>query len=288
MATRANLIDRFMAGNDLPHTLAGVLQRCGVRADAAEQWADAMTDWRAEEEGDDEPDPQGWDMGEGNELRMYGPIAGGFDAVLLTMLGIPVVTVDAVRARLAEIEGDVVLRINSPGGGTADMAAIYTMLGERKRSGARVDAIVDGMAASAAAVIFLAGERREMSTFASLMYHRAWSALVVVGNQNDVRSVMRSALSNMEAFDGTQARLLMAVTGQDEAWAADTLDNELWYNAASAVEAGLATGEVEAGGDHERRNEEEDYETYATAVEGDLTGAAREFDRMVGMLAVTH
>ena len=258
-----------------------------MREKAAEQWAATRTDWRAEEEGDEEADPQGWNMGEGNELRLYGPITSGFDAFMLTWLGIQCVTVEAVRARLAEIEGDVVLRINSPGGRTSDMAAIYTMLGERKRSGARVDAIVDGMAASAAAVIFLAGERREMSTFATLMYHRAWSALIVVGNQNDVRSVMRSALSNMEAFDGTQVRLLVQVTGQDEAWAADTLDNELWYNAASAIEAGLATGEVEAGGDHEPRNEEDDEETYAVAVEGDLTGAAREFDRMVGMLAIT-
>ena len=182
-------------------------------------------------------------MGQGNEVLINGPIlADGFERFIYELLGWAYCSADKVRERMSAIEGEVVLRINSPGGHTTEMAAIAVQIAERRKMGDQVNAVVDGMAASAAGVLFLLCDERRMSEFGQLMLHRAWIAIIVVGNQNDVRNAIDGPLSGLEAFDSQQLSLIQRVSGQSAAWARNTLDKELWYGRDQAVDSRLATG----------------------------------------------
>lgn len=248
----SNVIRAYLAGSGLPETPVGVLMRSGVHRAAAERWAVGLSlEPRAqaqeeEEGGGDGEEMDTYDdvgMGTGNECLINGPILGdGFDRFIYDWLGWAYCTADRVRTRLAEIDGDVVLRINSPGGYTTEMSAIAVLIAERRKGGDKVDSVVDGVAASAAAILFLLCDDRMVSEFGQLMMHRAWIAIIVVGNQNDVRNAMDGPLSSLDAFDSQQAALIARVSGQSDKWVANTLDRELWYGRDKAVEVGLATG----------------------------------------------
>lgn len=252
-----DLVKAYLAGTDLPETPEGVLRRSGVNPSAAQKWAANLTlqpkAQEEEEEGDE--DEKEMDAGKGNEILIQGPILGaGFDRWIYDLFGWEYTTSAMVRKRMDDIEGDVVFRINSPGGQTDEFGVIAALIADRRKAGDRVDGVVDGMAASAAALIFLLCQDRSMSEFGQVMMHRAWGMFIVVGNQNDIRSAMDGPLSNLMEFDKAQAALIGRVTGKDEEWVIDTMDRELWYGRSSAIETGVATGEhpkdSNAKGDH--------------------------------------
>src|SRR5712675_511878 len=76
--------------------------------------------------------------------------------------------------------GPVKVRINSPGGDVSDGLAMYNAL---KAHPAQVDCVVDGIAASAASLIAMAGSTVKMHDASMLMIHKAWG--ITVGNQDD-------------------------------------------------------------------------------------------------------
>ena len=69
-----------------------------------------------------------------------------------------VVSARTFREALNKITGDVTVRINSPGGDAWEGSAIYQALVERRNSGAKVSAVVDGLAASAASMVMMAAD----------------------------------------------------------------------------------------------------------------------------------
>src|SRR4051812_38295847 len=75
---------------------------------------------------------------------------------------------DVAMALAEHGPGDVTVRINSPGGNAVDGVAIYSLL--RAHSG-EVTTVVDGVAASAASLIFMAGAKREIRGGAMVMIH---------------------------------------------------------------------------------------------------------------------
>jgi len=79
-------------------------------------------------------------------------------------------------------EPEVLIRINSPGGGMFDAISIYNLL---KESDKRIVTQVDGMAASAASVIFAAGDQRIMPANTSLLIHNPW--VLAAGDENKMR-----------------------------------------------------------------------------------------------------
>src|SRR5690606_35651076 len=107
------------------------------------------------------------------ELVIFGPI-GSFEGE---------VSARAVRDHLRATRGDVLLRINSPGGDVFEAVAIHSLLREH----GRVTARVDGLAASAASVIAMAGKRIEMAQGALMMVHHAHG--LGLGNADDFRKL---------------------------------------------------------------------------------------------------
>lgn len=135
--------------------------------------------------------------------------------------------------------GDVAeldIYINSGGGDVFAGFAIYNML---KRHTAKKTVYVDGLAASVASVIAMAGDKIIMPENAMLMIHNAWA--VAKGNKAKLRKIA----DEMDKIDGMLAGIYAARTGKPEADIVALLDAETWFTAQEAVGVGLAD-EVEA------------------------------------------
>lgn len=136
-----------------------------------------------------------------------------------------------VRA-LADTDADVIhLRINSPGGSVFGARAMETALRQNR---AHVVAHIDGLAASAASFIAMAGDEIEIAEGGFLMIHKAWS--LAMGNADE----MRHEADLLDKIDDTLANTYAAKTGIDRADIADMLAAETWFTGAEAVERGFA------------------------------------------------
>jgi ATP-dependent protease ClpP protease subunit len=131
----------------------------------------------------------------------------------------------SIGARAVRVE------INSPGGDMFEGLAIYTLLREHK---AEVEVHVLGLAASAASIIAMAGDRVTMGMGSFLMIHDAWG--LVIGNRND----MRAAADTFERFDSAMADIYAARTGAAAADMAALMDAETWLTAKDAIARGFA------------------------------------------------
>lgn len=143
------------------------------------------------------------------------------------------VSLRSVTAQLRQAgDGDITVRVNSPGGDFFEGQAIYNALRAHK---GRVLVQVMGIAASAASVIAMAGDDIEMAKTSWLMIHNVWS--VVIGD----RHVMQSAIDDMEKFDQVTADLYQARTGLKAADIRSMMDAETFLSGAEAIEKGFAT-----------------------------------------------
>jgi ATP-dependent Clp endopeptidase proteolytic subunit ClpP len=125
---------------------------------------------------------------------------------------------------------EINLRISSPGGEVFDGQTIYTILKSHK---ARVIVDIDGLAASIASVIAMAGDEIRMADNALMMIHNAWG--YGVGTAED----LRSTADLLEKVNGTIIGTYVKRTGKDEADIVKMMDAETWMSAAEAKEHGF-------------------------------------------------
>lgn len=124
------------------------------------------------------------------------------------------------------------VHINSPGGDVYDGLAIYQAL---KASPATVNVHIDGLAASAASFIAMAGDSIEIGRNARMMIHDA--STIVYGNAAD----MRETAAWLDEESNNIADIYAQQAGGDVAdWRAIMVE-ERWYSAEQALAAGLAT-----------------------------------------------
>jgi ATP-dependent protease ClpP protease subunit len=141
------------------------------------------------------------------------------------------ITADAFNKALAGVTTpNVTVRINSPGGDVFDGFAIFNAL---RAHGANVGVVIDGLAASIASVIALAGQTVTMNSPSLMMVHRAWT--LALGNAND----MRKTAGLLDKVDGELAAVYAAKTGQDAAAMLAMMDAETWLTAEEAAAVGL-------------------------------------------------
>lgn len=122
------------------------------------------------------------------------------------------------------------LRVNSPGGDVFDGLAIYNQLVRHK---ARVEADIDGEAASIASIIVMAADEIRIADNAMMMIHNPWS--FAVGTADDLRD--KAVLLDQVAAN--LVRTYAARTGQTDEAIRDWMDAETWFDAAQAREARL-------------------------------------------------
>lgn len=123
------------------------------------------------------------------------------------------------------------LRINSPGGMIYDGFTIFNAL---KDHPARVEATVDGLAASAASWILQAAEHRVMNRHSELMIHDGLA--FTIGNEAD----HLETATQLGRLSDNIASIYAARAGGDPAGWRDLMRAETWYTAAEAADAGLA------------------------------------------------
>ena len=140
---------------------------------------------------------------------------------------------DFVR-ELADIRANkITLRINSPGGNVFDGLAIYNAC---KRHQATINVFIDGVAASAACFIAMAGDTITMMPHTQMMVHEASG--LVIGPADDMRKMadfLDKSSENIAAIFAERAG------GTVEEWRA-LMRDETWFSDQEAVDLGLADG----------------------------------------------
>lgn len=142
------------------------------------------------------------------------------------------ITAKKVAAQLKAI-GDrpVEVQLNSPGGDMFEGIAIFNVLREHPKD---ITIKVMGMAASAASIIAMAGDRVEMGAASFLMIHNCW--VLAIGNRHD----MRQTSEWLEPFDQAMVDVYAARTGQKPADIAKWMDAETYMSGSQAIERGFA------------------------------------------------
>lgn len=153
--------------------------------------------------------------------------------------------------------------VNSPGGDVFEAKAIYSQLRRfAEEAGARIVVHVDGLAASAASFIAMAGDRIITGASGTWMVHRAWG--IALGNAPAVRGYA----DLLDKMDADMAAIYAARTKRDLAAVLAVMDAETWMSASEALEAGFSD-EVLPLSVGEGAPEEEDEEEEETPAEED-------------------
>lgn len=185
------------------------------------------------------------DDGGGRTLRLEGPIDS-------ENLWGDEITPKMFRGDLEAEDGDVTVWINSPGGNVFAAAEIYTMLKDYKGA---VTVRVASIAASAASVIAMAGDRIQMSPTALLMVHDP--STIAMGNARD----MEKAIETLNEVKESIINAYAAKTGLRRSRISELMENETWLNARKALELGFCdeilfeNGKPEEPAEPEKRDE---------------------------------
>lgn len=170
--------------------------------------------WRNQSGGESEP----------RVLELYGTIAeeSWFDDD---------VTPQMFHDELFASHGDVVIWINSPGGDCIAASRIYSMLMDYKD---HITVKIDGIAASAASVIAMAGTEVFMAPTALMMIHNPIT--LAYGNHED----MQKAIGMLEEVKESIINAYEIKTNLSRSRLSHLMDNETWMNAHKAIDLGFA------------------------------------------------
>jgi len=142
------------------------------------------------------------------------------------------VTAESVRESLEAMTGErITVHINSPGGAVFEGLSIHNALLEHP---ARIEVVIDGLAASIASVIAMAGDRIIMPEAAMLMIHDPWT--LSLGNADQ----LRSDAAMLDKVRDTIVTAYRNRTGLDRDTIIGLMNAETWYTAQEAVDAGFA------------------------------------------------
>ena len=161
-----------------------------------------------------------------SELYIYGTIGEDFFGESTSA--------ESVRDQLAEIGSDepVNVRINSGGGDAFAGVAMRSLL---ERHNGPVDVTIDGLAASAASIVAMAGESIAMSHGSMMMIHEPWT--FTIGD----RAEHERTIGLLDKLTESLANIYSERSGQSAEAMRGLMAAETWFTAEEAVEAGLAT-----------------------------------------------
>ena len=174
-----------------------------------------------------------WKNQDGNEsdrvLEMYGSIAedSWYDDDI---------TPKMFHDELFAGKGPVTIWLSSPGGDCVAASQIYAMLMDYPSD---VTVKIDGIAASAASVIAMAGTRVLMAPTAMMMCHDPMT--IAFGNSED----MEKAIAMLDEVKESIINAYEIKTGLSRAKIAHLMKSETWMNANKAIELGFADGILE-------------------------------------------
>lgn len=141
------------------------------------------------------------------------------------------ITPKKFKAELYSSAGDIAVWLNSPGGDVFAASQIYTMLREYE---GKVTVKIDGLAASAASVIAMAGDEIILSPVAMMMIHNP--ATAIFGEAADLQTAIKMLSEVKESLINAYEQR----TSLPRAKISAMMDAETWFSAQKAVEFGFA------------------------------------------------
>lgn len=152
------------------------------------------------------------------------------------------VTPQLFKDELMAGSGDITVWINSPGGDCVAAAQIYNMLMDYKGN---VTVKIDGIAASAASVIAMAGTKVLMSPVSMMMIHNPMT--IAFGDSGE----MQKAIEMLGSVKDSIINAYEIKTGLSRTKLSHLMDAETWMDANKAVELGFADEVIKRSGDTE-------------------------------------
>ena len=152
------------------------------------------------------------------------------------------------RNELSKVSGDLTVWLNSPGGDVFAASQIYTMLRSHK---GKVTVKIDGIAASAASVVAMAGDETLIAPTGMLMIHNP--STVAFGN----KQAMQKAIELLDEVKESIINAYEEKSGLSRSKIARMMDEETWLNAKKAQFLGLVDGILFASGQPQPKPEED-------------------------------
>lgn len=174
------------------------------------------------------------------KIPIKGEITDNDTATVYDWLGYDSVSPKKVEDALNNADDQIEVDVASGGGDVFAASEIYTML---KNYSGKVVVNIQGLAASAASVISMAGDVVNMSPTAQMMIHKAWT--ITAGNSDDLAHDSKM----MNSTDQSIVNAYEAKTGLKRDEILKMMSDETWMTAQDAVDKGFAdaisTGESE-------------------------------------------
>ena len=196
------------------------------------------------------------------------------------------VTPQLFKDELNAGNGDITVWINSPGGDCVAAAQIYNMLSNYK---GKVTVKIDGIAASAASVIAMAGDTVLVSPVSMLMIHNP--ATIAWGDHAE----MQKAIDMLSEVKDSIINAYVLKTGLSRPKLSHLMDAETWMDANKAVELGFADEimarakeEPEEGGGDSFEEDEEDEKKFPPASSSMLFSRRAANNALLNKLAAKY
>lgn len=143
------------------------------------------------------------------------------------------VTYEDILSQIDQAVGPIRVVINSTGGHISHGLGIYNAL---RRSGHHIHTIVDGVAASMASVIAMAGDEIEIPEHGLMMIHEAWFP-----NASGNSDALREHAARLDEWNDALVNIYSKRSGQPEDAVRQWLKDETWLMGKEALELGFAT-----------------------------------------------
>lgn len=165
-------------------------------------------------------------------INIKGDIVDNATGEVYSWLGMDAVTPKSIADQLDALNGQATeVDIASNGGDVFAASEIYTML---RSYGGKVVVNIQGLAASAASVIAMAGDEVNISPTAQIMIHKAW--MQTAGNADDLTKDSKS----LDETDQSIVNAYEDKTGLDRQDLLKLMQDETWMSAKEAVDKGFA------------------------------------------------
>ncbi|MGX0251330.1 ATP-dependent Clp protease, protease subunit [Staphylococcus hominis] len=141
------------------------------------------------------------------------------------------ISAKAVKDSLDNVKEDIVIRLNSGGGDVFEGIEIYNYL---KSLSNHITVEVTALAASAASLVAMAGDKIIIRTGANMMVHEA--STMAFGNKSDIQKTLNA----LTAIDTSIVDIYQDRTGLDRDEIVNLITNETWLTADEAINKGFA------------------------------------------------
>ena len=164
------------------------------------------------------------------ELTLYGAIGESWFEESVTAKNV-INEIKKIPDKVKEIQ----VRLNSPGGSVFDGITIYERLRQHK---AKKTVYVDGVAASIASIIAMAGDEIHVGEGSFIMIHRPMTG--IYGNAAE----LEKTIDILDKIENQMIAIYSRKTGLSNAEVSKLMSEETWFNADESLDKGFATNKT--------------------------------------------